>query len=322
MDLINHNRHKKIFWYSDNQLKLHEIKWFWLKLGGIILGLLVFCLVLVFGVNQFYYNFLHLGNSRLNELAQENRMLRENLRNLTSELVDLKSHLDKVAKQGDQLRLLVDLPQLDNETKVAGTGGAVNELLFSGISGQTNQLLQSISSTLQSLNSEVRVQAQSYSEIIRKYDSNKGLFAAMPALKPMDGFYSAKDFGKRMHPVLGIFKAHEGLDIINDVGTPVAAAANGIVQVAGQSGGGYGIVVVINHGYGYQTLYAHLSKVLVREGQRVKRGDLIAKSGKSGLVNGPHLHYEVRHHGVCRNPADFFFDDVSLQEYQRQLLAH
>ena len=127
--------------------------------------------------------------------------------------------------------------------------------------------------------------------------------------------------GLRMHPVLGIFKTHEGLDIVNDVGTPVYASADGIVSMAGQSGGGYGTVVVINHGYDYQTLYAHLSKVLVHDGQRVRRGDLIAKSGKTGLVSGPHLHYEVRYKGVCKNPVDFFFDDVRPGAFQRNLAS-
>ena len=143
----------------------------------------------------------------------------------------------------------------------------------------------------------------------------------MPALKPMEGEYSSKGFGLRMHPVLGIFKTHQGLDIANDVGTPVYAPADGIVEMAGHSGGGYGIVVVIRHGYGFQTLYAHLSKISVRDGQRIKRGDLIAKSGKTGLVTGPHLHYEVRYKGVSQNPIDYFLDDVSVAEYHRQIAS-
>ena len=94
-----------------------------------------------------------------------------------------------------------------------------------------------------------------------------------------------------------------------------------MIAMAGQSGGGYGNVVAINHGYEFQTLYAHLSKVLVHEGQRVHRGDLIAKSWKTGLVSGPHLHYEVRHKGVYKNPVDFFFDDVSPRGYQHNVAA-
>ncbi|MBI4811428.1 MAG: M23 family metallopeptidase, partial [Ignavibacteriales bacterium] len=161
---------------------------------------------------------------------------------------------------------------------------------------------------------------QSYAQVVEKYEFNKNYFTSLPALKPMQGYYSKKAFGVRLHPVLGINKTHEGLDIVNDVGTPVVATGDGIVQMAGHSGSGYGLIVVVNHGYGYQTVYAHLSKILVREGQRLKRGDLIAKSGKSGLVSGPHLHYEVRHNGICKNPMDYFFDDISVEEYRKQLV--
>jgi murein DD-endopeptidase MepM/ murein hydrolase activator NlpD len=135
----------------------------------------------------------------------------------------------------------------------------------------------------------------------------------------MDGFYAVSSFGMRLHPVLGIYRLHEGIDIINDVGTPVYASGNGVVEMAGQSGGGYGLLIVIDHGYQYQSLYAHLSHVLVKEGQHVKRGDLIARSGRSGLVTGPHLHYEVSFKGVRQNPVDYFLDDVHAQDYRQEL---
>ena len=174
---------------------------------------------------------------------------------------------------------------------------------------------------MERLSGEVNVQLESYRQIVKKSEFNEGYFAALPALKPMEGYYSTKGFGLRMHPIIGIFKTHEGLDIINDVGTPVVASGDGSIEMAGQSGGGYGNVVVINHGYGYQTLYAHLSRVSVHEGQRMKRGDLIAKSGRTGLVSGPHLHYEVRHNGKHENPADYFFNDVSARDYKLQVAS-
>lgn len=109
---------------------------------------------------------------------------------------------------------------------------------------------------------------------------------------------------------------HEGVDIIGDVGTDVYATGDGVVRYAGRTQGGYGAVIEITHGYGYSTLYAHLSKVLVRPGRRVTRGQLIAKSGRSGLVSGPHLHYEVRYKGRKQNPVDYFFDDVDAARYR------
>jgi murein DD-endopeptidase MepM/ murein hydrolase activator NlpD len=125
----------------------------------------------------------------------------------------------------------------------------------------------------------------------------------------------------RIHPVLHVYRMHAGIDIINDVGTNVYAAGDGVVHFAGRTMGGYGIVIELSHGYGYSTLYAHLGKVLVHEGQTVKRGELIAKSGRSGLVSGPHLHFEVRRNGAKQNPVDYFFDDVDAARYRAQLAS-
>jgi len=208
---------------------------------------------------------------------------------------------------------------LDDATAKAGAGGALQIVDADVLSDDVGALLRTASSMVDQLKNETNVQMQSYRDINNKFEFNKDYFASMPALKPMEGVYSPNGFGVRMHPVLGVFKLHEGLDIINDVGTSVFASGNATVEFAGQSGGGLGTVMILNHGYGYQTLYAHLSKTLVREGDRVKRGELIAKSGRTGLVSGPHLHYEVHYKGVRRNPVDYFLDDVHPQQYLQQL---
>ena len=158
-------------------------------------------------------------------------------------------------------------------------------------------------------------------EVFKKFVSNKNFFAHLPSIKPIPGDYSINGFGMRIHPVLGVWKMHEGIDIIADVGTAVFAAGDGTVRYAGRTSGGYGSVIELSHGYGYSTLYAHLSKVYVSPGQSVRRGDLIARSGRSGLVSGPHLHYEVKFKGRKVNPVDFFFDDVDPVTYRSQLAS-
>ena len=312
---------RKIYYYLDHLLQVHEIRWFRTKFVGSVILSIICCMMLLLAVNHYLFDFLGLGYTQINTLTQENKALQDQLHKLSARIGDLTSEVNKLDTQGNQLRLLVDLQSVDDQTRSAGTGGAVVEPDLNFTADSTARFLNNTMSTLQHIESEIKVQEQSYGQIVRKYDYNKGFFAAMPAIKPMEGFYSVKGFGLRMHPVLGIFKTHEGLDIVNDVGTPVYAAGDGVVEMAGHSGGGYGVVVVIKHGYGYQTLYAHLSKVLVREGQRVKRGDLIAKSGNTGLVTGPHLHYEVRYNGVFQNPSDYFFDDVTAAQYRAQLAA-
>lgn len=315
------NSDKKIVFYSDSTLQLREIKWFRLKMAGLIAGIIVFVLSLLLIANHFVYDFIGLQYTQVKALTRENERLKTELAGLSSQVKMLEPVLDKLDREGNRLRLLVDLPAVDEETRAGGTGGAVTEPVGQAISGEAGSALHTTSRLLQQLSSEIKVQEQSYEQIVRKYEYNRAFFSALPALKPMDGYYSTKEFGLRMHPVLGIFKTHTGLDIVADVGTPVSAAGDGVVTMAGQSGGGYGTLIVINHGYGYQSLYAHLSAVMVRDGQRVKRGDIIARSGRTGLVSGPHLHYEVRYKGVCQNPMNYFFDDVPAQEYRKQIAS-
>jgi murein DD-endopeptidase MepM/ murein hydrolase activator NlpD len=306
----------KKYYTSDERLNIQEVKWFRTKLFGLILTFVALSLALILAANHLMHDVLGLGYNKMASLTEENRTLQSQVESLTDQMQKLNGTLDHLGRQGNDLRLMVDLPKMDDEVLKGGIGGAVAEPQLAVTSDRTSQILTASMKTLQRLNAEINVQQQSYAEIVERSKFNKEYFAAMPALKPAEGAYSSSGFGLRMHPVLGIFKTHEGLDIICDVGTPVYASGNGTVVMAGQSGGGYGIAVAINHGFGYQSLYAHLSQVVAREGQRVKRGDLIAYSGKTGLVTGPHLHYEVRYKGVCKNPVDFFFDDVNAQSYR------
>lgn len=300
-------------------MQFEEIRWFRAKLAGVVIAATVVLIGAALIVNHWSNDFLGIGYGQVTKLRQENLFLREHLAALNSEMANVESTLTELHGKGNQLRLLVDLPTIDDGTKKVGTGGAVPGPELSFVSDNVSMLLQSSSLLADRLINEAKLQKQNYHEILQKSDYNRDYFACVPALKPMEGSYSPKSFGLRMHPVLGIFKTHEGLDIINDVGTPVYASGNGVVEVAGQGGGGYGLMIVVNHGYDFQTLYAHLSKVMVKEGQHVRRGDCIGKSGRSGLVTGPHLHYEVSYKGVRQNPVDYFLDDVRPMDYRKEL---
>jgi murein DD-endopeptidase MepM/ murein hydrolase activator NlpD len=315
-------RLRREYYYLEDGSPPRSVKRFRLKFAGAVALSTALCLALVLVANHLLDDPLDLGYLRANRLLHENEMLQERIGGIKGKLAELEGAFNLLNEQGNRLRLLVDLPRLDDATATAGTGGAAADPTGEMGSGDAGSVMRSAASTLRQLESRLQVQEQSYRQIVNKSEYNKGYFAALPALKPMEGFYSVGEFGLRMHPVLGIFKTHEGLDIVNDVGTPVVAAGDAIVEMAGQSGGGYGITVVLKHGYGYQTLYAHLSKVLVHAGQRVVRGQVIAKSGKTGLVSGPHLHYEVRYNGVSKNPADYFLDDVKPLDYRARLAAH
>jgi len=172
---------------------------------------------------------------------------------------------------------------------------------------------------------EQRLYAQSVSldEIYKMAGTKEQRMASMPAIMPIKKTQCkiVSGYGMRYHPILHYRRMHTGIDLTAQLGTPVYATGNGTVQVAGRGAnlGGYGIAVVINHGYGFQTLYGHLSEVTVQPGQRVKRGDLIGKVGRTGLSSGYHLHYEVIQNGNKVNPVYFFFNDLTPEEYDEVL---
>jgi murein DD-endopeptidase MepM/ murein hydrolase activator NlpD len=306
----------RFFLFSNNALDFRELNFFKTKVlsAGLLFGVL--CIGLILIVNHFANDLLGLGYDRLTVLDSENRILKERIRELSQQMVGLQGSLDEISEQGNELRLKVDLSQINDDTRQAAVGGTSGPSEFSFLSEGARESLVRSERLIDDLSREVALQRASYTEIHNRYEYNKEFFKHLPAIKPMLGFYSVHGYGMRVHPVLRVYRMHEGVDILGDVGTDVYATGDGVVRYAGRTQGGYGAVIEISHEYGYSTLYAHLSKVLVRPGRRVTRGQLIAQSGRSGLVSGPHLHYEVRYKGRKQNPIDYFFDDVEAARYR------
>ena len=148
------------------------------------------------------------------------------------------------------------------------------------------------------------------------------MLAAIPAIQPVANKNlkrMASGYGYRIHPIYKVRKMHWGTDFSAPTGTPIYATGDGKVTKYRRSRAGYGNHIIIDHGYGYQTLYAHMSKVDVRRGQKVKRGDIIGYIGSSGRSTAPHLHYEVIKDGRKINPVNYFFNDLSPEEYEMML---
>jgi len=311
-------RRRRFFALSDS-LQYNEVRFARTRIVvlGVFSGLLSVGMLLV--GNHFAGNMLGIGYNELSLLTTENRILKDQLQLMSGRMSELQQSIDGLATTGNDLRVATDLSPLDEDTRNAGSGGSQNlqELSYVGI--EANEILRNSTALLDQLTREVEMQKVSYESIQEKYKENEEYFARIPSIKPVRGAYSIRGFGMRVHPVLRIRRMHEGIDIITDVGTNIYAAADGVVRYAGRTRGGYGTVVEVSHGYGYSTLYAHVSKALVRPGQTIRRGDLIAKSGRTGLVSGPHLHYEVRKAGRKMNPVDYFFDDVDAASYRSQL---
>ncbi len=156
------------------------------------------------------------------------------------------------------------------------------------------------------LNTASQRQENSFGSLLDKLEGQRNLLASTPAIRPTDGWMTSR-FGHRVSPFTGRKEFHKGLDIANRKGTAILATANGIVSYAGRKGP-MGNVLVIDHGHGMITRYAHLSEALKKQGEKVKRGDIIAQMGNSGRSTGPHLHYEVHLNGVPVNPATYILN--------------
>jgi murein DD-endopeptidase MepM/ murein hydrolase activator NlpD len=187
--------------------------------------------------------------------------------------------------------------------------------------GETD-LIKSISSQINHLILLTTYQQKSFDDIEKMVKNKEKLLAAIPAIQPVsdkDLTRIASGFGTRIDPVYKVPKYHAGLDFAAPIGTPIYATADGVVTDAGYNEGGYGNRVVINHGFGYETLYGHMYRVKARQGQKVKRGEVIGYVGSTGKSTGPHCHYEVHRNGNPVDPVYYFYNDLTPEQYDRLL---
>ena len=183
-------------------------------------------------------------------------------------------------------------------------------------------LAVSIVNTLNKLEARIASQDKSYNQIEGFVKNKEQLLACTPAIQPVsnkDLSRIASGFGYRIDPVYKTVKMHAGLDFAAPQGTPIYATANGTVETAGNTGNGYGNHVVINNGYGYETLFGHMYRVKVKPGQKVKRGEVIGWVGSTGKSTGPHCHYEVHRNGDPVDPVYYFYNDITPEQYDRLL---
>jgi len=216
-------------------------------------------------------------------------------------------------------RVLFDANPIPSEIRQAGFGG-VNR--YKNLEDLNNSELV-ITSAIQidKITKQLDIQSKSLDEIAQLAKEKEALLKTIPAIQPVqskDLSHVASGYGMRMHPILKYRRMHNGMDFTASPGTPIYATGDGKVVKAGL-GSGYGKMVIIEHGFGYKTYYAHLSKYNTSKGRNVKRGEIIGYVGNSGLSAGPHLHYEVHKNGVVLNPVNFYHNDLSPEEYDIML---
>ncbi len=302
---------KKLYYFSKSKLQFIEIRNYKAKLTIYFSMSVILFSSIIFGSYYFINNVTNSQRS-LRSLKEENKELRYNLGNMMVKFQTLNNSLDSLSKINNDLRIAANLSPISRDENMLGIGGGSFDNSVDFLNNPTEEKLKQVLSLVDNVTRKVAFEKEQYVEISAKLKENKKLFAAIPAIRPCLGRVT-DGFGMRMHPILHILRMHEGIDFEAEVGTPVYATGNGVIKFVGHRGG-YGLAVEINHGFGYETVYAHLSKAEVKEGQRVKRGQEIAKTGDTGLSTGPHLHYEVRHNGIALNPDQFFFGDLGFFE--------
>jgi murein DD-endopeptidase MepM/ murein hydrolase activator NlpD len=241
-------------------------------------------------------------------LKEENAQLRSQVLLVQEKVAHISATLDRVERFDAKLRTAVtSLQDPERNLAIGPVGGAAPEVVPAGgpaPAGEQN--VSGLAGRLGSLEGETSKQEQSLRELQEYFDDQRSLLASTPSIWPTRGWVTS-DFGTRLDPYSVDRQMHEGLDIATPHGQAVQTPSDGVVVFSGVEGG-YGKVLVLDHGYGVKTRYGHLSEVFVKLGDRVKRGDKVAAVGNTGKSTGPHLHYEVRVNGIPENPRKFILE--------------
>ncbi len=248
-----------------------------------------------------------LGTSTENRiLREENAQLRSQILLVQEKVAHISATLDRVERFDAKLRTAVTQLQDPERNLAIGPVGKSTEAPLAGAAPAAHENVAALPAKLASLESEATRQESSLRELQEYFDDQKSLLASTPSVWPTHGWVTS-DFGHRLDPFTADRIMHKGLDIATSHGAPVTAPSDGTVIFAGMESG-YGKVLVLDHGYGVKTRYAHLSAIDVKVGDRVARGAKIGAVGNTGRSTGPHLHYEVRVNGMPENPRKFILE--------------
>ena len=246
------------------------------------------------------------------ELERQNRALAVEIGTLHSRLGTLSDTIHQISKRDRNIRLLANLDPIDPQVEAAGIGGPAplggDPIASAGVLGQrTSEIKVDLSAMIRRAN----LLASSFREAAESLAVHNDRLSSTPSIMPTAGWLSSAFASMRMHPILHFARPHEGIDVVAPMGSPIEAPASGTVAEVGWENG-FGNIVVINHGYGVTTKFAHASKVLVKPGQKVSRGQRIALVGSTGLATGPHLHYEVHVNGKAVDPLRYVLPEGGL----------
>tara|TARA_R110002072_G_scaffold300932_1_gene479219 strand:+ start:2065 stop:3036 length:972 start_codon:yes stop_codon:yes gene_type:complete len=253
--------------------------------------------------------------------AKELKTNAKELKRMQSDIKLVNEVLDDIQGRDEELyRTALYAEKFPDELRKMGTGGSDK---YAYLNGMTNsELLKSTASQIDQLEKRLHAQSLSFRELLELAKEKEKILACIPSIQPVrnaDLKRRISGFGWRIDPIYRTRRMHTGMDFTAARGTEVYATANGVVEELERKRWGYGQSIIINHGYGYKTRYAHLKEFKVKKGQKIKRGELIGLIGSTGKSTGPHLHYEVVVNGNKVNPIGYYHSDLSPEEYEQLL---
>lgn len=290
---------------EDTAVRQFEVSPRKIRLGSILAGVVAFALLTLAVVNG-------VGTAariQSAQLANENRILEAELEQIRGQVGVLDEQLADLAEQHTEARRVAGLAPIDAEVLEVGIGGPGGSTLTDhplwSVDSVASKNAFATSYDLRALERRARLLDESINEATDSLNAHRDFLESVPSILPTPGSFVSSRFSRaRLHPLLDRMRPHQGVDLSAPEGTPIKATAKGVVRRAGNMFG-LGLAVFVDHGYGYETRYGHASQVLVRVGQRVERGDVIALVGETGLATAPHVHYEVRVSGEPVNPMNY-----------------
>ena len=311
---------KKIrYFYNTNTLRFEKIEVPFRVRMLRIFGFVAASLVTAFIIVNIMYRYFPSANEK--QLMQQNASLKDDYTVLQDRVLQLQMQMEELENRDNTVyRAIFEAAPIPDSVRVKTMEKTKEVTLVQSLS--ENEIIKGMKNQLNNLSLRTAFMDKSYNEIAGMVKNKEKLLSAIPAIQPVsnkDLSRIASGFGYRIDPVYKVKKFHAGLDFTASQGTPIYATADGRVKEAGFNTSGFGNHVVINHGYGYETLYGHMVRVKTHEGQMVKRGEVIGYVGSTGKSTGPHCHYEVHRNGQPVDPVYYFYNDIGPAQFDRLL---
>ncbi len=280
-------------------------------LGFFSFGLISFAILMRYGFERVF------PTPRQIIYQKENSFLRSEYASLNSELLDVESQLSDLRNRDDLFyRAILSLDPVPNSIRGAGTGGSERDQHLLAI--REPGMVLDVSHRIDNISNRVKIQSNSLENVYVEALNTQNFLACKPSINPIspaDPYWLTSSYGYRNDPFTKKRTAHHGIDMAGRVGTDIHCTGAGIVAYARTNRYGYGKEVVVDHGFGYTSIYAHLDNILVEKGQKIDRGEVLGTLGSTGRSTGPHLHYEIRKDNRPVNPTYFFYEDLNSEEY-------